>query len=184
MGVAKNVNEMFAFVKERIGRLDVLVNNAGIIKDNYLMLMDEKNWRDVIRTNLDSVYHCSKVALKLLATNKKGTIINISSASGLVPNVGQTNYSASKAGVIAFTKALAKEVVRNGITVNAIAPGYVETEMTVSMNEKTKNQWIDKILMKRFAKPEGIAKLSVFLASDDARYITGQCIVIDGGLIC
>lgn len=139
VSISKEVSEMLAFIKEKIGRLDVLVNNAGIIRDNYLILIDEKNWTDVIRTNLDSVYYCSKAALKLLAVNKKGAIINISSAGGLVPNIGQTNYSASKAGVIVFTRALAKEVARNGITVNAIAPGYVETEMIASMDETTKN---------------------------------------------
>lgn len=178
------VKAMFEFIKEEIGCLDILVNNAGIIRDKFLVLMNDDNWNDVIQTNLNSVYYCSKAALNLLAKNKKGTIINMSSTSALHPNAGQTNYASTKAAIIAFTKALAKEVARSGITVNAIAPGFIETEMTSSTNEKIQKQWMDTIPLKRFGKPEEIASTALFLASEQARYITGQYIVVDGGLTC
>lgn len=176
------VKELFAHIKEEIGQLDILVNNAGITRDKFLVLMNDTNWNDVIQTNLNSVYYCSKAALNLLAKNKRGTIINMSSTSALHPNAGQTNYAATKAAIIAFTKALAKEVAKSGITVNAIAPGFIETEMTSLTNEKIKAAWMDSIPMKRFGAPEEIAKTALFLASDGARYITGQHIVVDGGL--
>lgn len=176
------VKEMFAYIKEEIGQLDILVNNAGITRDKFLVLMNDTNWNDVIQTNLNSVYYCSKAALNLLAKNKHGTIINMSSTSALHPNAGQTNYASTKAAIIAFTKALAKEVAKSGITVNAIAPGFIETEMTSFTNEKIKAAWMDSIPMKRFGAPEEVAKTALFLASDGARYITGQHIVVDGGL--
>ena len=162
------VKELFAHIKEEIGQLDILVNNAGITRDKFLVLMNDTNWNDVIQTNLNSVYYCSKAALNLLAKNKRGTIINMSSTSALHPNAGQTNYAATKAAIIAFTKALAKEVAK--------------TEMTSLTNEKIKAAWMDSIPMKRFGAPEEIAKTALFLASDGARYITGQHIVVDGGL--
>ena len=176
------VKELFAHIKEEIGQLDILVNNAGLTRDKFLVLMNDTNWNDVIQTNLNSVYYCSKAALNLLAKNKRGTIINMSSTSALHPNAGQTNYAATKAAIIAFTKALAKEVAKSGITVNAIAPGFIETEMTSLTNEKIKAAWMDSIPMKRFGAPEEIAKTALFLASDGARYITGQHSVVDGGL--
>lgn len=179
-----DVKRMFKFIKEEVGSLDILVNNAGITRDKFLLMMNEKDWHDVISTNLDSVYYCSKESLRFLASKKAGNIINIASIGGIMGNAGQTNYSASKAGIIAFTKSLSKEVAKSGITVNAIAPGFIETDMTLSVDEKTINNWRNSIPLKRFGNPKEVAKLALFLASDNARYITGQTVVIDGGLSC
>lgn len=184
VSVQEDVKNMFAFIKEEVGRLDILVNNAGITRDKYLVLMNDDNWNDVIQTNLNSVYYCSKAALNLLAAHRQGVILNMASTSALHPSAGQTNYGASKAAIIGFTKALAKEVARSGITVNAIAPGFIETDMTMQTNEKIKKQWLDSVPLKRFGKPEEVAKTAAFLAGDSARYITGQYIVVDGGLTC
>ena len=175
------VKELFAHIKEEIGQLDILVNNAGITRDKFLVLMNDTNWNDVIQTNLNSVYYCSKAALNLLAKNKRGTIINMSSTSALHPNAGQTNYAATSSPSIAFTKLWQRKRLEWS-TVNAIAPGFIETEMTSLTNEKIKAAWMDSIPMKRFGAPEEIAKTALFLASDGARYITGQHIVVDGGL--
>lgn len=176
------VKKMFLYIKNDIGNLDILVNNAGITRDKFLFLMNETDWQDVINTNLNSVYYCCKEALGLLARKREGTIINISSIGGIVCNPGQTNYAASKAGIIAFTKSLSKEVAKSGITVNAIAPGFIETDMTMNMDNKTIEQWKNSIPLKRFGHVEEVAAAAVFLASKNARYITGQTIVIDGGL--
>ncbi|MGB7606378.1 MAG: 3-oxoacyl-[acyl-carrier-protein] reductase [Lutisporaceae bacterium] len=178
------VKRLFKYIKEEVGSLDILVNNAGITRDKFLVFMNEKDWHDVISTNLDSVYYCSKESLRFLASKKAGTIINIASIGGIMGNAGQTNYSASKAGIIAFTKSLSKEVAKSGITVNAIAPGFIETDMTLSVDEKTINNWKNSIPLKRFGNAKEVAKLALFLASDNARYITGQTVVIDGGLSC
>lgn len=178
----EEVKNMFKFIKSEVGSLDILINNAGITRDKYLFTMSEADWNEVINTNLNSVYLCSKEALGMLARNREGTIINISSVGGIICNPGQTNYAASKAGIIAFTKALSKEVAKSGITVNAIAPGFIETEMTINADKKIIEQWKNSIPLKRFGQAEEVAGAAVFLASIYARYITGQTIVIDGGL--
>lgn len=163
-------------------KIDHLVNNAGITKDNLLMRMKEEEWDAVLAVNLKGVFNFSRAVIRNMISNRYGRIVNISSVVGLMGNVGQTNYSASKAGVIGFTKSLAREVSSRGITVNAVAPGYVSTAMTEVLPQSVKETFLDLIPMKRFATPEEIAHVVKFLLSDEAAYITGQVININGGL--
>lgn len=169
------------FVKKQLGGLDVLVNNAGITRDVPLMLMESSDWNDVIGTNLSSVYYCCRYALRMLARSRKASVINMSSVSGREGIAGQCNYSASKAGIIGFTKSLARELGRNRITVNAVAPGFISTAMTNAIPEDRRNELKEQLALRRFGEPEEVADLILFLASDKARYITGQTIFIDGG---
>lgn len=169
-------------VKGAFGRIDFLVNNAGITRDKLLALMSENDWDDVINTNLKSVYNFSKAVITQMIKQKAGSILNITSVSGLMGMAGQVNYSSSKAGMVGFTKALAKEVGKVNITVNAIACGFIETDMTASLPQEYKDKMIEMIPVKRFGKPEEIAKTAAFLLSDDAHYITGHVISVDGGL--
>jgi 3-oxoacyl-[acyl-carrier protein] reductase len=168
---------------ERFGRLDILVNNAGTTRDMLLMMMSEDDWDTVIRTNLKSAYNCSKAALRPMFKQRYGRIVNITSVSGLAGQAGQTNYSASKAGLIGFTKALAKEVGPRGITANAIAPGFVPTVLTDVLTDEQKKMITSLTPLGRFAQPEEIAYAVAFLASDRAAFITGQVLSIDGGLV-
>jgi 3-oxoacyl-[acyl-carrier protein] reductase len=168
---------------ERFGRIDILVNNAGTTRDMLIMMMPEADWDLVIQTNLKSAFNCSKAAVRPMMKQRFGRIINITSVSGLAGQAGQTNYSASKAGMIGFTKALAKEVGPRGITVNAIAPGFVPTVLTDVLNEEQKRAIISMTPMGRFAKPEEIAYATAFLADERAGYITGQVLSVDGGLV-
>lgn len=176
------VEEAFKTVLKEFPKIDFLVNNAGITRDNLLLTMKPEEWNDVLETNLYGVFHCSKAVLRPMMKQKYGKIINISSIAGITGNPGQTNYSASKAGVIGFTKALAKEMGKRNICVNAIAPGMIETDMTVSLPEELKKQYLESIPLGRFGKAGEVAALAVFLLSPAADYITGQTIAIDGGL--
>ena len=168
---------------EHFGRVDILVNNAGTTRDTLLMLMSEDAWDIVIQTNLKSAFNCSKAALRPMIKQRAGRIINISSVSGLAGQAGQTNYSASKAGMIGFTKALAREVGARNITANAIAPGFVPTVLTEALTAEQKQAAIAMTPLGRFAKPEEIAYAVAFLASDRAAFITGQILSVDGGLV-
>jgi 3-oxoacyl-(acyl-carrier-protein) reductase len=167
---------------EKFGRIDVLVNNAGITRDALIHKMSEENWNDVINVNLKGTFNCSRAAAKFMKEQKYGRIISISSIAGQRGNIGQVNYAASKAGIIGLTKALALELARYGdITANAVSPGFVNTEMAMAVPEKILRRVIEAIPFHRLAEPEEVAHLVVFLASDKARYITGQVVAINGG---
>lgn len=176
------VNAMIEAIIAESGRIDILVNNAGIIRDGLLMLMPDANWKRVIEVNLHGVYHCSKAVLRSMIGSRWGRIVNIISPSALFGRAGQTNYSASKGGVLSLTKSLAREVARYGITVNAVSPGVVETELTDSLDEKVRAELLSMIPVARFGKPEEVAGAVSFLASDEAAYITGEYLSVDGGL--
>ncbi len=174
--------EMFAEIIKEYGRVDILVNNAGITKDNLLMKMNEEDYDAVMDINLKGAFNCTKHISRQMLKQKSGRIINMTSVSGVLGNAGQANYSASKAGLIGLTKAVAREMASRGITVNAIAPGFIQTEMTDVLPEEVKKAVTEQIPMKRFGKVEHIAKTVSFLASDAAEYITGQVICVDGGM--
>lgn len=164
------------------GGLDILVNNAGITRDNLVMRMSEDDWDDVLRTNLKSVFNYSRAVYRIMMRQRYGRIINISSVIGGTGNAGQANYAASKAGIVGLSKSLAKELAARGVTVNVVAPGYVETDMTEAINEKVKEKLISTIPVRRTASPEEIAAPVLFLASRSASYITGQVLDVNGGL--
>jgi 3-oxoacyl-[acyl-carrier protein] reductase len=169
-------------IKERFGRIDILVNNAGITRDKLLALMSEKDWDDVLDTNLKGMFNLSKPVVGTMIRQKSGTILNITSISGIIGMPGQVNYSSSKAGMIGFTKALAKEIAKANITVNAMALGFVETDMTAVLNQEYRAKALEQIPLGRFGKTADIAEVALFLVSDKASYITGQVIQVDGGL--
>src|SRR5881296_4566656 len=169
-------------VKDRFGRIDILVNNAGITRDKLLALMTEKDWDDVLDTNLKGVFNVTKPVIGVMLRQKSGSILNISSISGIVGMPGQVNYSSSKAGMIGFTKALAKEMAKANITVNALALGFVETDMTGALNQEYRAQALERIPLGRFAKPEEMAEIALFMVSEKAGYMTGQVVQVDGGL--
>ena len=175
------VSDMVEQTIEEFGKIDILVNNAGIVRDKTLRKMKKEEWDVVIDTDLSGVFNCIRAVINHMEEHKKGKIINISSVIGETGNFGQANYAAAKAGVIGLTKSVAKEVARKGITVNAVAPGFTETGMLEAIPESIKEQILKQIPMGRFATPEDIAKMVVFLASDDASYITGQVINVNGG---
>jgi len=168
--------------KEALDGLDVLVNNAGITRDGLLIRMKDADWDEVIATNLSAVFRLTREAIKLMMKARWGRVVNVSSIAGLMGNAGQANYAAAKAGLVGFTKSVAKEYAGRGITVNAVAPGFIESDMTDKLPEKVRAEYLAAIPAGRFGKPEEVAKLVAFLASDDAAYINGQTIVIDGGL--
>ncbi|MFN3850643.1 MAG: 3-oxoacyl-[acyl-carrier-protein] reductase [Spirosomataceae bacterium] len=165
------------------GGLDILVNNAGITRDTLLMRMTEDQWDEVMRVNLKSVFNLTKAATKPMMRAKAGSIINITSVVGLMGNAGQANYAASKAGIIGFTKSIAKELGSRNIRSNAIAPGFIETEMTGELNEKALEEWLKNIPLKRAGQGEEVADACVFLGSDMSKYITGQVLQVDGGML-
>ena len=170
-------------IVEEFGNIDVLVNNAGITRDTLLMRMKEEDFKQVIDTNLVGTFNVTKNVISYMMKARNGRIINISSVVGISGNAGQTNYAASKAGIIGFTKSLAKEVASRNITVNAVAPGFIETQMTAVLKEDIKEEIAKKIPLKRMGTPQDVANVVKFLASSDSSYITGQVIHIDGGML-
>ncbi|MEE9487151.1 MAG: 3-oxoacyl-[acyl-carrier-protein] reductase [Candidatus Brocadiales bacterium] len=174
--------EMIANAIKELGKIDLLVNNAGITRDKIIMMMSEDDWKSVIDTNLTGVFNCTKAAVVPMMKQRSGSVINITSVSGLVGMAGQTNYSSSKAGIIGFTKALAKEVARRGVRVNAIAPGFIDTEMVQAINQKYLDEMLKLVPLARVGKAEEVAHVVTFLASDQASYITGCVINVDGGM--
>ena len=175
--------KLIGSVVEDFGGLDVLVNNAGITKDNLLMRMSEEMWDTVMNVNLKSVFNTVKASTRTFMKQRSGSIINMTSVVGIKGNAGQGNYAASKAGIIGFTKSVALELGSRGIRCNAIAPGFIETEMTAALDEKMVQSWRDAIPLKRGGTPEDVAECAVFLASDMATYISGQVIQVDGGML-
>ena len=181
VGNSKDSKQIIEEARKKYGRIDVLVNNAGITRDGFLMMMNEKNWDDVITTNLKGTYLCSKEVIRTMISQKGGKIINMTSLTGVVGQPGQTNYAASKGGIISFTKALAKEVARFGILVNAIAPGFIATDMIKGVPQSVLNENIKAIPLQRTGTPDEVAGVALFLASDMSNYITGQIINVNGG---
>jgi 3-oxoacyl-[acyl-carrier protein] reductase len=176
------VGGLFKEIISKFERIDVLVNNAGITRDTLLMRMGEDVWDNVIKVNLKSVFNCTHAVVKSMVKQRKGNIVNISSVVGAIGNFGQSNYAASKAGIIGFSKSVAKEVAGRGITVNAVAPGFVETDMTAVLSEKVKTAFLEQIPLGRVGKPKDIAEAVYWLCSKGASYITGQVIHVSGGM--
>jgi len=189
LSIALDVSDFDSFnntikkVHEKFGKIDILVNNAGVTKDNIIMRLKENDWDDVININLKGCFNGIKAVSRAMIKSKFGRIINITSVIGLIGNSGQSNYAASKAGIIGLTKSISKELGSRNITVNAIAPGYIQTEMTQSLNDELKKDLLESIPLQRFGKPEEIADLVCFLASEKASYITGQTLNVDGGMV-
>ena len=182
VGNYASIEQAVAEIVKELGPIHILINNAGITKDNVMLRMKDEEWHDVIRINLTGTFNCTKAVIKTMVKNRYGRIINISSVVAVMGNVGQANYAASKAGILGFTKSIAREYASRGITVNAIAPGFIETDMTRKLSEDVRNALIKQIPMGRLGTPEDVAKVVRFLASDEASYITGQVIHINGGM--
>ena len=179
---AKDVEAFFEKIVDETGRVDILVNNAGITKDGLLVRMKENDWNMVLNINLKGAFTCTRLAAKIMMKQRYGRIVNIASVVGVTGNPGQANYSASKAGLIGLTKTAAKELAARNVTVNAVAPGFIETDMTAALSEKARTAMLDQVPMRRGGQPEDVAAAVKFLASDDAAYITGQVIHVNGGM--
>lgn len=177
-----SVEKMVAFVLEKFGKIDILVNNAGITRDGLIIRMKDEDWDKVIQVNLTGVFYCSRALSRIMLKQKFGRIVNISSVVGLMGNPGQTNYAASKAGVLGITKTLARELASRNITVNAVAPGFIDTEMTARLPPEVKEKLLTQIPLGRLGLPEEVAAAVLFLVSPDSAYINGQVLAIDGGL--
>ncbi|WP_144207040.1 3-oxoacyl-ACP reductase FabG [Shewanella donghaensis] len=178
----ESVAQLFAQIKEKAGDVDILVNNAGITRDNLLMRMKDDEWQDILDTNLTSLFRLSKPVMRSMMKKRSGRIINIGSVVGTMGNAGQVNYSAAKAGLIGFTKSLAREVASRHITVNAIAPGFIQTDMTDELNEEQQQAIMSQVPMARLGQAQEIANAVLFLASDSAAYITGETLHVNGGM--
>lgn len=183
IGVREEVDRMVSAVEEAFGAPDILVNNAGITRDQLLLRMKDEDWHQVLTTDLTGVFYCCRAVLKYMLKKRWGRIVNIASVVGITGNAGQTNYSAAKAGVIGFTKSLAREAAGRGINVNAVAPGFIETGMTAGLPKQAREEFIKRIPLGRPGKPEEVAEVVVFLTSSGADYITGHTIPVDGGMI-
>lgn len=179
----QSVDDMFGYAFKKAGKIDILVNNAGITRDGFFHKMKDRDWQKVIDVNLGGMYNCTRAVINNMRENNYGRIINLSSVVGISGNMGQTNYAASKAAVIGFTKALALESASKGITVNTIAPGFIKTDMTGAIPDRVKEKIMEKIPAGRFGRPEEIAGLAAYLATEEAAYITGQVISINGGYL-
>ena len=177
-----SISAMFDLIKEKHGSVDVLVNNAGITRDNLMMRMKDDEWNDIIETNLTSVFKISKAVLRAMMKKRQGRIINIGSVVGTMGNAGQVNYATAKAGLIGFTKSLAREVASRGITVNTVSPGFIDTDMTQTLTDEQKEGIFAQVPANRLGKPEEIANAVAFLASDSAAYITGETLHVNGGM--
>ena len=183
IGDESAVDRVYSAISERFGRMDVLVNNAGVTKDNLVLRMSSEEWDATIRINLGGLFHCTKRVLKTMLKQRSGSIVNISSIVGLTGNAGQANYAAAKAGIIGFTKSVAKEYATKGIRANVIAPGFIETDMTRSIPEPKRKELIGRIPLGRLGSGRDIANVVAFLASDLSSYITGQVLCVDGGMV-
>lgn len=179
----EEVQELIKLVEEKFPSIDILVNNAGITKDTLFMRMKEEDWDRVMDVNLKGTFNCTKAVTKKMMKQKSGSIVNMASVVGITGNAGQANYAASKAGIIGFTKSVAKELASRGINVNAVAPGFIQTDMTDVLSDKIIEELIKQIPKKELGKPEDVANLVAFLCSDQAKYITGQVINVDGGMV-
>lgn len=178
-----DVEALIKAVQERFSQIDILVNNAGITRDTLLMRLKDEDWHAVLQTNLTGTMYCTRAVLRPMIRQRSGRIINISSVIGVMGNPGQASYAAAKAGILGFTKTIAREVGARGITVNAIAPGFITTDMTAQIPEQHQKQLLELIPLRRFGSPEDVADAVCFLASDAARYITGQTLHVDGGMV-
>jgi len=178
-----SISQLISTINDRHGEINILVNNAGITKDTLLMRMKDEDWDQVIDTNLKSIYKLSKSVIKSMIKSRHGRIINISSVVGHMGNAGQTNYAATKAGISGFSKSLAQEVGNRGVTINCVAPGFIDTDMTKSLTEEQRNQLLQHIPLSRLGSPNDVANAVTFLASEDASYITGETIHVNGGML-
>ena len=183
VGSAAEVEAMVKAVVERFGRIDILVNNAGITRDNLILRMKEEDWDAVMHTNLRGIFNCTKAVAKSMMKQRYGRIVSMTSVVGVMGNAGQANYAAAKAGVIGFTKSMAKELASRNITVNAVAPGYISTDMTSNLPEQARQELQSQIPLQRLGTPEDVAAAVLFLVSPGADYITGQTLHVDGGMV-